>query len=305
MGKLKSERHHWWPECVSTHWADQSGCANRLWPNGECLRAPPKNFGVIGNGHLIKFGKHPEDRSAWDQNYESEFQNADSNFSNLIHFLEALEEPNVGIAKPISARFLQKEASDAELLEIVKCIVALAIRSPRNRASAVGLAEQLRGPLPPRERNALIGVNMRNDYKKVVSSIGNRGKLVVLFSRTREFIFGDGFYHNFLSPVQGLLTPKILAPITPHLAVLFAIPIMYRPDPKLFTLSISGDETLALNNAVQIYSRSELFYRTEKPVLINEFRQEKHFHYSSLDNPVDYIIRNIPGVVHHQGHFGF
>lgn len=304
MGKLKSEKHHWWPQCVSAHWADQGGCAHRISPAGECLRAPPKNFGVIGNGHFIKLGSRPEDKTPWDQNYEPEFQEADSVFPDLITFLEAFEEPNKDLAAPIPIRFVQKEASDTELERIVKCIVSLAVRSPRNRASALALAEQLRGPLPPRERNALIGVNMRNDYKKIVNAVGNHGKFVVLFSRTREFIFGDGFYHNLLSPVQNTFNPKILAPITPTLAVLFTIPLAYQPDQKLFSLSLNSDEALALNKAVQIYSKSELFYRSEKPMLIDEYRREKHFIYSSTDNPVDYLITNIPGVMRHRSYFG-
>jgi hypothetical protein len=54
--KIKSERYHWWPECVSDYWKDDEGQAHWIWPDGTIKCMPPKNLGVIGNGHHIKLG---------------------------------------------------------------------------------------------------------------------------------------------------------------------------------------------------------------------------------------------------------
>jgi hypothetical protein len=51
MAKLNSERHHWWPECVSDFWKDDDGGVNWMLPDGTLRRSSPNNFGVIGNGH--------------------------------------------------------------------------------------------------------------------------------------------------------------------------------------------------------------------------------------------------------------
>ena len=88
MAKLKSERHHWWPECVSQFWIDADGKATRLSADGETLTIPPKNFGVIQNGHMIKLAKDPTEFCPWDENYEAEFRNADNNFPRVIDWLQ-------------------------------------------------------------------------------------------------------------------------------------------------------------------------------------------------------------------------
>ncbi|HEX5462474.1 MAG TPA: hypothetical protein VFX20_21080 [Steroidobacteraceae bacterium] len=43
----------------------------------------------------------------------------------------------------------------------------------------------------------------------------------MLYSDDREFIFGDGFFHNFTAMAQSH-APKMLAPLTPGIAVLYA-----------------------------------------------------------------------------------
>lgn len=80
MGKTKSERHHWWPECVSRQWADEAGGVHWIRPDGSETRARPDAFGVIGNGHFIKLGKEAGETTPWDQNFEDFFQQADGGF---------------------------------------------------------------------------------------------------------------------------------------------------------------------------------------------------------------------------------
>lgn len=87
MPELKSERHHWWPECVSEHWKDADGCVHWLSPDGKVRRAPPKNFGVIGNGHHVKLGRGRP--TVWDHSFEAQFQKADDNFLPSLRGLRA------------------------------------------------------------------------------------------------------------------------------------------------------------------------------------------------------------------------
>lgn len=296
MAKLKSERHHWWPECVSSYWADTEGCVHWLLPSGEVRYAPPKNFGVIGNGHHIKLSLQGDEPTPWDMSYESEFEMADSTFPELIAWLESLGRGITDTSTSLSSRFHPVFASDDEIIKMVRSIVSLAIRSPMNRESAVGVAEKLRGPLSERERNALIGINMHQDQKRAVESIGTRGKFVVVISREREFIFGDGFFHNLRSPMQNPLSPKMLVPVTPHISILYARPNSYLTEPRLFTLEIDSDEAIALNQAVQVYSKNAVFYRTEQPDILDEYRSGKHLEYRGWNNPVDCLIQKIPGV---------
>lgn len=295
MGKTKSERHHWWPECVSKHWADENGGVHWLRPDGTEQRAKPAAFGVIGNGHYIKLGKEPGETTPWDQNFESFFQHADDGFPGVISWLESLEYEN-RIGRPNRQRFLPQPSDDDRFGRMVEALVSLAIRSPMTRETSVSLAEHLRGPLPERERNSLIAVNMRDMHRRAVQAFGLRGKATAILSPDREFIFGDGFYHNLNSPSMAPHSPRILAPLTPRLAVLYAIPMRYTKEPRLSTLVVGADEARSLNDVVQVYSRERLFYRTDRPDLIDDYRAGKHLRYTSSRNIVEGIVSDMPGV---------
>jgi len=115
MGKKKkSERHHWWPECVSQHWADENGGVNRLSPDGSLRQGVPKNFGVIGNGHLIKLSYEPEFEDVRFQNFEPEFQRADSNFSGVIEWLGNLDRKGPLFETALECRMLVQDVTDRQ-----------------------------------------------------------------------------------------------------------------------------------------------------------------------------------------------
>lgn len=296
MKKQKSERHHWWPEGVSERWKNADGMAHWLKPNGETVTAPPKNFGVIGNGHFIKLGQKPEDVTPWDENFEKVFQKADDDFPRLIDWMEGLERKLEADPRDVAGRYLAQTADDATLAALTESVVSLAVRSPMNRQAACGLAEKFRGPLPSRERNSIIGLNMRLTQRRVSDVIGSRAKFCVIFSPQREFIFGDGFFSNIRSPGEGLMTHRVLAPITPNLAVLIVRPQQCRPDPRLVTLVATPAEVDAMNQAVQIYARDALFYRSERPEVTDAFRQQTHLLYAHPGNPLESLIHTLPGV---------
>lgn len=296
MAKLKSERHHWWPECVSKYWADAQGGVHWLLPSGETRRSAPKNFGLIGNGHMIKLGDDPAEGTVWDSSFEAEFQTADDNFRKIIDWLDTLDRCDPPLERPIRDRLVVNEASDELFAKMIECLISLAARSPMYRERGVALAESLRGPLPERERNALIGANIQRALRTAVRNIGGRGKAMVIFSPDREFIFGDGFFQNLTVQGEHWHYPKLLVPLTPWISVLFARPTGYRTDPRLVTLVLTPSEVDELNFVVQVYSRDMVFYRSERPVISEEFERATHLVFTDDRNPADSLIYEIPGV---------
>lgn len=129
-----------------------------------------------------------------------------------------------------------------------------------------------------------------------MKQIGGRGKAMVIFSPEREFIFGDGFFNNLVPPVDHLLNPKLFVPLTPRMAVLFARPLNYGVKPRVVTLVVSETEAEELNRAVQVYAKEAIFYRSDRPVVTEEFTQASHLIYTDHRNPIDQLIHQIPGV---------
>ena len=295
MPRLKSERHHWWPQCVSAHWAAEDGTTGWIRPDGSCIRIRPKKLGLIGNAHHIKLSGHPSDSTNLDASFEDEFDTADNNFPAIISWLKSLKHEFVP-HRELRDRYLAQSADDSQLRLLTECVVSLAVRSPMNREASVSLAEHLRGPIPNPERNALIGLNMRRSQRLIADSIGANGKFAVLFSHRKEFIFGDGFFHNVKAIVNPPFGPKILAPITPGVSVIVTRPTSFSVEPRLSTIFLSDDEVDLCNHAVQVYSRQALYFRSHRPAVEDAFACNEHRSYSHPDNPIDNLLRSIPGV---------
>jgi hypothetical protein len=297
-GLKSSERHHWWPVAVSQHWKNDEGCTHWVRPSGEVKIAPPKNFGVIGNAHFVKLGDDPTQSVAWDENFEKEFHDADANFPATLAWLDSLSREDRTSAQSLRERYVPLPAPDHKLRNLVEGLVSLVVRSPLNRAALIGPAEKLRGPLPERERNTLIALNMRGCQRRLVSHIGTRAKFAVIFSPDREFVFGDGFYSNLLASVGPPLAPRVLVPLTPRISVLMARPSeLYCSDPRLVTLVVTAEETRNLNGIIQAYSKAAMFYRTEAPDISEHFLAAEHMQFaSSAGNIIAQMIESLPGV---------
>ncbi|MDT4871945.1 hypothetical protein FQZ97_1071060 [compost metagenome] len=67
-------------------------------------------------------------------------------------------------------------------------------------------------------------------------------------------------------------------------------------EPKLTTLVLKEQEVDLCNHAVQVYSKSAIYFRSQMPVLHEDFRRDAHLRYEDLRNPIDRIIHSIPGV---------
>lgn len=303
MPKLKSEQHHWWPRCISTYWAAEDGKTGWMKPDGSYIRVPPKELGKIGNAHHIKLGHPAGNSSVWDTSFEDEFDIADSHFPSVITWLENLKYEYMP-HRELSDRFLPQPAADDQLRLLIECVVSLAVRSPRNREASVSLAGNLRGFIGNPERNALIGLNMRNSQRLISNSIGTHGKFAVLFTQEREFIFGDGFFHNVTAVVNPPISPKILAPITPNMSVIITRPTSFIVQPQLSTIVLTDKEVDTCNHAVQVYSRQALYYRSQQPPVDDAFTCNEHCEYSHPDNPIDNLICGIPGVPSRGLHYG-
>ncbi|WP_280570014.1 DUF4238 domain-containing protein [Chromohalobacter sp. 296-RDG] len=295
MTKLKSALHHWWPRCVSKHWADSDGFTHWITPDGTCKRVPPAKLGMIRNGHHIKLSKNPADSSPWDVSFENEFDRADSNFPSLIDWLNKLVKQEL-FDRDLRNRFVPQSYTDNDLKILTECVVSLAVRSPKNREAAVSIAEKLRGKLPVPERNTLIGLNLKESQRMITDSIEERAKFAVLFSSGREFIYGDGLFNNVTGGGNSPITPKIIAPITPMMSIIISKPTSFTTEPRISTVVLTDDEVEACNHAVQVYSKEALFYRSDRPALTESFTDAEYLVYQHPDNPMDNLIRHIPGI---------
>lgn len=230
---------------------------------------------------------------------EPVFDQADRRFPSVISWLQSLERLRILEAQNLTQRFLPLSVTDTEILELMECIVSLAIRSPSHRRSSSYVAEQFRpnDALLRKDRNNIIALNMRHSYQTAVSQIKARGKYAILYSPDREYIFGDGFYHNFSSPIQPQLNQfRMLVPLTPEISVLFASPKQYKSEPRLSTIVLQPEETDVLNSIIQIYSCDYLFYRSSMPKNDYVFRQKQHFCLKS-GNSIEELIAALPDVV--------
>jgi hypothetical protein len=290
----QSKRHHWWPEGVSERWLDAKGVVHEMAPDGTEKPLTPKNAGVIGHGHSIKMHSDPNVQSAWDENFEGKFQDVDSHFPRLLDWLDEVRAASVASSSGASTTFVPLAVSEDRLEWLSKGLISLAVRSPRCRAMAVGLADRLRGPIPTRERNRLIGLNLRDTFERAVENIGTQGKFVIILSPEREFIYGDGFFHNVQPPMATSISPTILAPLLPHVSVLFVRPIQFSVEPKVHTFIASERDVEALNQTVMVYSCDRVFYRHHRPELTDDFKKGRHLVYNG-ENPISNFIKHIPG----------
>jgi hypothetical protein len=291
---LKSARHHWWPESVSQYWNDNEGCVHWIKPEGEVIRSPAKGFGLIRNGHHFK--PDPEGKpNPWDQSFECVFDTADRRFPEMIEWLCRLEYKHIPLRRARKEGMLPQNIDEERLATLVECIVSLVVRSPKFRESGVALAENLRGPLQQRERNALISANIMHCQRHIADSIQTDGKFAVLFTNEREFVFGDGFYHNLHSQTQDGFGVRIVVPITPNVTIFYSRPNRYRQDPKLVSLLLTDQEVEFFNQTVQIYARNSLFYRNGKPDLHEEYKAAQHLVYGERD-PMDAWVQDFSGL---------
>lgn len=272
---LKSAAHHWWPRNLSRFWSDASGGVTQVSWNEEILTTRPANFGAITNAHHIKLSED----NPWNATFEPQFGKADTSFSSLVPWLQSLESraslPRAAMEKRLKSQPLSNERKS----EIAAALSSLIVRSPSSRHNIRITVEGIRKRMGFEDHAAddhLIAGNMYAQHSEFTRAIANGGKFVALIAQDSEFIFGDGFLHNFPPKADYPRSARCIVPLLPTLSILFVKPLFYRTYPELVTLGLRQDEVKLLNDIVQVYSCNRIFYRSEKPKLIDEFRRREH-----------------------------
>jgi hypothetical protein len=285
---IKGEKHHWWPEGLSKYWENERGLVQRIDIKGEVIPSTPERFGRISDGHNILF----ENESPWQSTIEHYFEVPDGNMPKIVDWLASLKR-EVKTDNTTKFLYISQEREDKNLDELRECIISLAARSPKYRNAQNSFVESLRGKLEKAESKRLIAANIHQKYKTLVQNSKGIGKFAILFSEEFEFIFGDGFYSNINATTENLFGVKILIPMTPHIAVVWSSPMVCRSYPRLISIKADKEIVEIVNNSVQVYSREYLFFRTQKPSLIEDFKLGEHRVYDYQTDPVYTLIDSL------------
>jgi len=135
-------------------------------------------------------------------------------------------------------------------------------------------------------KDSLIAINQRHCQKRFFDQMSSLGKIAILVSSEREFIFGDGFFHNFTSSTDAPIRAKIIVPLTPRISLFYVRPQSYFPEPRVSRIELVDNEVKFLNDTVQIYSESQIFYRNDRPDLLDGFKQERFLEYVDNTHPI-------------------
>ena len=276
--KLKSELHHWWPRSLSQHWCDAHRAIHQMAVSGEIRRLKPKSLGAQTNAHHILVG------GPWSNTFEPVFSEADSSMTSLVDWVLSLEANTMDTEADIFDRITPQTVNQSDLERLAKCAASLIARSPRTRnAIRIGARyyrEQF-GMINPEPEDHLIAANQRPLYESYLSTMRSRGRWAILYSDSTEFIFGDGFLHNFCTIVGPYHSGPCLIPLLPTVTILYDTPSSHRIPPRLVTMRLDEDEIRFMNDTVQIYSKQHIFYRSQKPnphpgFLVAEHMEYKH-----------------------------
>jgi hypothetical protein len=130
----------------------------------------------------------------------------------------------------------------------------------------------------------LIALNVQGCYETFARTLRAGGKFMVGFSDSREFIFGDGFFSNFVSR-DAPLSPCVLLPLTPSVVLLYVRPLAFVTSPELVTLRLQDDEVAFINETIQIYSKDQLFFRCQKPSISEHFSAHEFLEFADDYHP--------------------
>lgn len=285
--------HHWWPKTVSKRWVADDGFVGCVGPDGRVHRSASKNWGPIRRGHTVKLIPDSASKTEWDLDFESDFDAADRNFSALIDWLETCHRTRKGGS--LRERFEPIPATDDQLRMLTECVVSLAVRSPLHRASSLPWLEPGSTWRTQRDEEILIRANMVDNQRRFAEHIGTRAKFAVLHAEGGEFIFGDGFFQNLHGHVPPH-DPRVMVPLTPALGVIIYRPFSMLVEPKLSSIVLSESEVLCCNQVVQFYSKDQLFFRSQKPTLVDEFKRGEHLEVPLEGSFIKELFDSIPGV---------
>lgn len=272
MPKIKRANHHWWPQNISKRWADNHGIVHQLSCEGKTVaQSNTKKFGGHENAHSIIFS-NDDKLEHFNESFEPLFDNVDRNFPQTINWLNHLKsksyEPKSRNEERFSAQFIDEQRFNT----VLESILSLVVRSPRFRyliSPQDAADEGIR--LTRNQKNLVPNLNLRDAFDRFKPNGHSLGKFAVLFSKNAEFIFGDGFYHNYSSTLIEPLEPRILVPLLPNMCVFYSRPREYRTEPRLVTIELNNKEVESINKTTMVYSKDFVFYRSQKPLVTAEF----------------------------------
>lgn len=279
---MKGEKHHWWPKGLSKYWENEHGLIYRKDPSSKTIRSKPKVFGQISDGHNILF----DEESPWESTFEDFFDKPDQNMPKIVGWLESLSEK---LSLSGEAQVLEdQECQNLDLLREI--IISLIIRSPKYRNAQSTFVESFRGELEKSENKRLIAANIHQKYRTLVDSSKGIGKFAILYSQESEFIFGDGFYSNVNAATERLHGLRVVVPMTPQIAVVWCSPMAYRSKPRIIGVHATPETVGEINESVQVYSKEYLFYRSQDPDLIKDFKIGQHRVYGHENDPMRALV---------------
>lgn len=244
----------------------------------------------------MKLNPGSPDATEWDHDFEGDFHAADASFSTLIKWLETCR-PGCKDGS-LRDRFEPTFASESQLRMLTECVVSLAVRSPLHRESLIPWVDPDSTWRTIRDEQILIPANMADNQRRFADQIGTHAKFAALYTDKREFIFGDGFFQNLHGQVLPP-DPRVLVPLTPTMAVVIYRPFSMMVEPRLSTIALTDSEVQVCNHFVQAYSKNELFFRSELPVLDAVFTCREHLALAPEGSFVELLFEGIPGVHEH------
>ncbi|WP_321393051.1 DUF4238 domain-containing protein [Emcibacter sp.] len=271
-------KDHYWPKALSKFWMDNEGKVCRLSSEGDLVRGAPAKFGVVGNHHYIDL------EGPWSHSIESSFQAADDRISFVVDALNSLEAKPSNEEMAYMKRFKAGSFDSKSKNDFAESIASLIVRSPGFRHKLTLEQKAFRNEflpdLPFRDSNDLKVLELRNiqiKYPEMIASLRASGKIIVMFSDSREFIFGEGFLQDIDGP-NPLLPCKCFVPLTPGMAIAFVRPSgPYFSMPEVVTIQLTPNEVNLCNEITQIYSRRYIYFRSEQPVISKEFTDNVYY----------------------------
>jgi hypothetical protein len=246
---------------------------------GYKKRYVPKQVGRIADGHNLLRG------GPWDETFEPLYDRPDNDFGKLVHWLSGLHR------KPVEKRHRAHAPvfPDSIRAMLARCLASLIVRNPTMRDSikrTVSSYQEQMGFVKPDVSKNLIGANIQHLYLEFANQIESSGKFAFLYAPSgMEFIFGDGFLHNFPNVKMRAPNRFCVIPLSPEVTVFWFSPTSAWVRPKAVTIPLTVEEAEFCNRTVQVYSKEFIYFRAFEPLLEESFGRGEHLIYEYDERP--------------------